>query len=61
MGIYDHEISPNYQPDPYVHHSVAALTSAIISSIPTDVAAAIIKQTMQINPELLEQEVHTHV
>lgn len=61
MGIYDQVMNNNYEPDPYLHRSVAALTSTIISSLPTDIAAALITHGTPINPARLIQQVHRHV
>lgn len=61
MEIYGQVININYEPDPYVHSSVAALTSSIIESLPADIAVAIISQVTPINPARIVQQVHRHV
>lgn len=61
MGIYDHVINSNYEPDQYVHRSVAALTSVIISSSTSYITTEIITHRLQINTAQLVQPVQRHV
>lgn len=61
LGIEEHVANPDYQPDPFQHRSVAALTGAIIYSLPQDVASAVINPGSGINPAKLILCIQEHI
>lgn len=61
LGISHHLNDINYQPDHFQDRSVAAVTGAILSSLPHNIASAIITHGTSINHASLIRKVHDHV